>query len=168
MNNRKPLYAKIAIARKQLPDMTEEAYRELLANEFNGTTSAAKLSWRDLNRLVDLLASLGAVYVTKGQPSAMRKPGDAKRSHWNASVTSKSRPDWIEVREDDPLANEKRAILAIWKGLGYSMSSLDTRVKRNFGVESFAWLHDTRSVCMLLSDLQRRERARKRKQDVNG
>ena len=68
----------------------------------------------------------------------------------------------------DPLANEKRAILAIWKGLGYSMSSLDTRVKRNFGVESFAWLHDTRSVCMLLSDLQRRERARKRKQDVNG
>ena len=84
------------------------------------------------------------------------------------SVTSKSRPDWIEVREDDPLANEKRAILAIWKGLGYSMSSLDTRVKRNFGVESFAWLHDTRSVCMLLSDLQRRERARKRKQDVNG
>ena len=66
MNNRKPLYAKIAIARKQLPDMTEEAYRELLSNEFNGTTSAAKLSWRDLNRLVDLLASLGAVYVTKG------------------------------------------------------------------------------------------------------
>lgn len=57
MNNRKPLYAKIAIARKQLPDMTEEAYRELLANEFNGVASAAKLSWRDLNRLVDLLSS---------------------------------------------------------------------------------------------------------------
>lgn len=156
--NRRPLYAKIAIARKQLPDMTEEAYRELLANNFKGQTSTAKLSWRDLNRLVDLLAGMGAVFVSKGQASAVRKPGDAKRSSWNAKVTSKARPDWINVRDDDPLVREKRAILAIWKGLGYSMSSLDTRVKRGFGVESFAWLHDAKQVRILLADLQRRER----------
>lgn len=161
--NRKPLYAKIAIARKQLPDMTEEAYRELMARNFNGQTSAAQLSYRDLNRLVDLLAGLGAVYVTTGATSQRRPPRDARRSHWNASVTTKARPDWINVPDSDPLASKKRAILAIWKRLGYSMSSLETRVRREFGVESFSWLHDDSAIAHLLTDLQCRERAFVRK-----
>lgn len=166
--NRKPLYAKIAIARKQLPDMDEGAYRTLLANTFGGKTSAAKLSYAELNRLVDMLATMGAVFTTKAASSQIRKPGDAKRSHWNDKVTSKARPDWIEIREDDALAPQKRAILAIWKKLGYSMSSLETRVKRGFGVESFAWLHDEKAVSQLLTDLQRRERAFDRKAEANG
>ena len=71
--------------------------------------------------------------------------------------TSKARPDWIEVKDGDRHADQKRAILAIWKKLGYSMSSLETRVKRGFGVESFAWLHDEKKISALLSDLQKRE-----------
>lgn len=165
--NRKPLYAKIAIARKQLPDMSEEAYRDLLDNKFK-VRSASKLSYAQLNRLVDMLADMGAVFVSKGDACAMRKPADAKRSHGNDKVTSKARPDWIEVREGDPLAAQKRAVLAIWKKLGYSMSSLETRVKREFGVESFTWLQDAEQVSRLLSDLQRREKSKDRKAAING
>ena len=66
--DRKPLYAKIAIARKQLPDMTEEAYRDLLENEFS-TRSARDLKYGQLCRLVDLLGRMGAVYMTPGPAS---------------------------------------------------------------------------------------------------
>jgi hypothetical protein len=142
--DRKPLYAKIAIARKQLPDMTEEAYRELLNNKFR-VASASKLSFAQLSSLVQILAEMGAVFTTPG------------KTYSNTKVTSKARPDWIEVKDGDRHADQKRAILAIWKKLGYSMSSLETRVKRGFGVESFAWLHDEKKISALLSDLQKRE-----------
>jgi phage gp16-like protein len=142
--NRQPLYAKIAIARKQLVDMDEDAYRALLENKF-GVRSASKLSFAQLSALVQILAEAGAVYTQPGQRLS------------NPKVTSKARPDWIEVKAGDPHADQKRAILAIWKKLGYSMSSLETRVKRGFGVESFAWLHDERKISALLSDLQKRE-----------
>lgn len=149
--NRKPLYAKIAIARKQLPDMTEEAYRTLLDDRF-GVASASKLTFKQLSELVQILAELGAAFTTPGRKIS------------NTRVTSKARPDWIEVPDSDPHRTQKRAILAIWKGLGYSMSSLETRVKREFGVESFTWLHEPEHITRLLTDLQRRERSKDRKQ----
>ena len=69
-----------------------------------------------------------------------------------------------------PHAREKRAILAIWRKLGYSMTSLDTRVKREFGAEIFVWLQDGAAVSRLLTDLQRREKAfeRRQKKDARG
>jgi phage gp16-like protein len=142
--NRQPLYAKIAIARKQLVDMDEEAYRALLENKFK-VRSASKLSFAQLSSLVQILAEMGAVFAQPGKRLS------------NTKVTTKARPDWIEVKEGDPHVDQKRAILAIWKKLGYSMSSLETRVKRGIGVESFAWLHDEKKISALLSDLQRRE-----------
>ena len=72
---------------------------------------------------------------------------------------SLSRPDWIEITDAMPFAAEKRQILAIWRKLGYSMTSLDTRVKRAFGVPYFVWLRNGEQVSTLLSDLQRREKA---------
>ena len=42
--NRRPLYAKIAIARKQLPHLDEDGYRELLKKEF-GKESSKDLNW---------------------------------------------------------------------------------------------------------------------------
>ncbi|NCC91711.1 MAG: DUF1018 domain-containing protein [Opitutae bacterium] len=151
--NRQPLYAKIAIARKQLPDMTEEAYRTLLEDRF-GVSSASKLTFKQLSELVQILAELGAVFTTPG------------RTVRNTRVTKKARPDWIEVPDSDPHKTQKRAILGIWKKLGYSMSSLETRVKREFEVESFSWLHESEHITRLLTDLKRRERAFDCKQAV--
>ena len=144
--NRKPLYAKIAIARKQLPHLDEEAYRELLDNNF-GTRSASKLTWRQLQNLVQMLADMGAVYATKER--ATKRPG--KNTH--------ARTDFYSIANDQygPI---KRKICAIWKGLGYDMQSLDTRCKREFGVESFAWLRDRQKLQRLLLDVEAREHAK--------
>lgn len=141
--NRRPLYAKIAIARKQLPHLDEDAYRELLKREF-GKESSKELNWYQLERLIQLLAGLGAHFESGGS---------------NRKVTAKARPDWISVPDDALHASLKRQILAIWKKLGYSMTSLETRVQRQFGTHTFAWVHDHEKLTALLTDLQKRERA---------
>lgn len=148
------LYAKIAIARKQLPDMDEEAYRARLRTEF-GKESAADLSVVQLSRLVhDFAVHDGVVYTA---PAKSR----------NTAVKPQSRPDWIEITDSMPFAREKRAILAIWRKLGYSMSSLDTRVKRAFGSHLFVWMQDEEQIKTLLSDLQCRERSFDKKRRAN-
>lgn len=144
------LYAKIAIARGQLPDMDEEAYRERLCNEY-GKKSAADLSLTQLSRLVqDFAVRDGVVYTA---PAKSR----------NKDIKPHSRPDWLEITDSMEYAPEKRQILAIWRKLGYSMNSLDTRVKRAFGVPLFVWMKDREQLSTLLSDLQRRERSFDRK-----
>ena len=143
IQNRRPLYAKIAIARKPLPHLDEDAYRELLKKEF-GKESAKELNWYQLDRLVHVLATLGASFESKSG---------------NRKVTVKARPDWISVPDDAPHASLKRQILAIWKKLGYSMASLETRIRRQFGTHTFAWVHDHEKLTALLTDLQKRERA---------
>lgn len=69
------LYRKIEIARKQLPDMTEEAFRDLLLDEF-GVSSRKDMSVRELSRLVDIFARRGVVFV---KPRQARFPGGAPR-----------------------------------------------------------------------------------------
>lgn len=147
---RRGLYAKIAIARKQLPDMDEEAYRARLRNEF-GKESAADLSVVQLSRLVhDFAVRDGVVYTA---PPKSR----------NKEVKPQSRPDWIEVTDSMPHAPVKRQICAIWRKLGYSMSSLDRRVQRAFGCPVFLWMQDGDKLSVLLADLQRREKSFERK-----
>ena len=63
--NRRPLYAKIAIARKQLPHLDEDAYRELLKRDF-GKESSKELNWYQLERLIQLLVGLGAHFESGG------------------------------------------------------------------------------------------------------
>lgn len=89
------------------------------------------------------------------------------RSH-NRRVTAHGRPDWIEITDSMPFAAEKRQILAIWRKLGYSMTSLNTRCKRAFGVELFVWMQNGEQISTLLSDLQRRERAFEKRQKAEG
>ncbi len=145
---RKGMYAKIAIARKQLPLMDEEAYRALLEGEF-GERSATKLNRAQLARLLRIFAEMGVQYSSKGSNKTMR---------------AVARPDWIEVSEGAPFAAEKRQILAIWRKLGYSMTSLETRVKRAFGIPTLLWLNDAEKITVLLTDLQRREKSYDKKQ----
>lgn len=134
------LYRKIEVARKQLPSFGEEEFRTLLRNRF-AVTSRRSLTLRQLSMLVDILADMGATFTTD-----VKKPGKKMRA-------------WIEIRNSMPFARERRQILAIWRKLGYAMDSLDTRVKRAFGVETFLQLEDPDNIRTLLCDLQRREKA---------
>ena len=152
MNNREmrlALYRKIEVARKQLPYMDEEAFRALLRYDF-GVESRKDMSIAQLSRLVQHFATLGVKYT---QPVKSN----------NSRVTPHGRPDFIDITDSMPFAAEKRQILAIWRKLGYSMTSLDTRVKRAFGTHCFVWLQNKEQIGILLSDLQRREKAFDRK-----
>ena len=139
------LYRKIEVARKQLPHLDEAAFRNILECEY-GVRSRKDMTTKQLSRLVRYLATLGATYE-KPKKGARKAPGSAPR------------PNFIEIPDSDPYASSKRQILAIWRKLGYNMSSLDTRVKRAFNVKCLAWLEDWKSIKTLLSDLQRREKS---------
>ena len=149
------LYRKIEIARKQLPDMDEEAFRALLRSEF-GVSSRKDMSVNQLSRLVQHFAAVHGVTYTA--PAKSRNP----------RVTPHGRPDFIEITDSMPYAREKRQILAIWRRLGYSMTSLDTRCKRAFGVPVFVWMQNGEQIATLLSDLQRREKAFEKKRKAEG
>lgn len=152
------LYRKIEVARKQLPDMDENAFRSLLRAEF-GVESRKDMTTSQLSRLVHYFASNFGVKYTA--PAKSR----------NSRVTPHGRPDFIEITDSMPFATQKRQILAIWRKLGYSMTSLDTRVKREFGAHCFVWLQDGKKIKALLTDLQRREKAfdkKRQPQDDNG
>lgn len=146
MPDRKAIYAKIAIAQKQL-GLDDTLYRELLHNKFQ-KTSAKDLSEKELTALLRHFTECGVQFVSKT---------DKKRT--NTKSSPHSRPDWINITPSMPFYSQKKQILAIWKKLGYSMTSLDTRVQREFGSYSFVWLKDEKSIIALLTDLQKRERA---------
>ncbi|MDE5832039.1 MAG: regulatory protein GemA [Desulfovibrio sp.] len=149
------LYRKIEVARKQLPDMDEVAFRSLLRTEF-GVESRKEMTVNQLSRLVHYFASnLGVKYTA---PAKSR----------NSRVTPHGRPDFIEITDSMPFATQKRQILAIWRKLGYSMTSLDTRVKREFGTHCFVWLQNGEKIKALLTDLQHREKAFDKKQAQKG
>lgn len=149
------LYRKIEVARKQLPEMDEEAFRDLLRSEF-GVESRKDMNIHQLSRLVQLFTETYGVTYTAPAKSRNRR------------VTPHGRPDWIEITDSMPFAAEKRQILAIWRKLGYSMTSLNTRCKRAFGVELFVWMQNGKQISTLLSDLQRREKAFDKKQKAEG
>ncbi len=144
------LYRKIEVARKQLPEMDEEAFRSFLRAEF-GVESRKDMTVPQLSWLVHHFAGLGVEYTT---PAKSR----------NKAVTPHSRPDYIEITDSMPFAPQKRQILAIWRKLGYSMSSLDTRVRRAVGTHCFVWLQNGEHIRVLLADLQRREKSFERRQ----
>ncbi len=159
MDNKKMrfgLYRKIEIARKQLPDMDEEAFRALLQSKF-GVKSRKDMSVSQLLQLAQLFADQFGVKYTEHDKSRSRR------------TSASYYPDWIEITDSMPYAAEKRQILAIWHKLGYSMNSLHTRCERAFGVPVFVWMQDGKQISTLLSDLQRREKAfdRKKTEDAD-
>ena len=142
--NRRPLYAKIAIARKQLPHLDEDAYRELLKKEF-GKESAKDLNWYQLEKLVHVLATLGASFESRGS---------------SRKVTAEARPDWISVPDDAPHASIKAPDFGdLGRSSATAWPDLETRIRRQFGTHTFAWVHDHEKFTALLTDLQKRERA---------
>jgi hypothetical protein len=150
---RHAMYAKVEIARQQLPGMEDDDfYRNWLAEHFfeqkppfAGKRSRKDLTFQELQRLVDLLARLGARYTSKASNKRRERP--------------RVRPDFIEIQADDPNAATKRMICAIWRKLGYSMTGLETRVERQTGILSILGLHDEQALSAILADLRRREKS---------
>ncbi|MGE4552851.1 MAG: phage protein GemA/Gp16 family protein [Desulfovibrionaceae bacterium] len=141
---RKALLGKVHIGRKQL-GLDGGAWRGLLAELF-GVASSADLTDAELIRLVDHLAGLGAVFESKGHPR--KKPGYQARA-------AGRRSDFYEI-PDGPSAPMQRKVAALWRSLGYDMTSLDTRVRREFGVDALRWLTDRKDLRRLIVDLERR------------
>lgn len=135
-NERLPYYAKIAIARKQL-DMSEETYRELLENTFK-KSSSTKLSVNQLKYLMRLLEQKGAVFT-----SAAKQKTESRRRD----------KDFYEIPDHVPHARQKRYIAALWKKLGYAMTSLDKRCSRQFKVDAFLWMNSDSDLQTLGRDI---------------
>jgi hypothetical protein len=143
---RKAMYAKVAIARKQLPEMdNDDVFRDFLADKFQGKRSQRDLTSVELIRLVDVLARCGAVYTDKTGNKRRERPY--------------VRSDFIEIPEDDPNSSVKRMICAIWRKLGYSMTSLETRIERQTGLLTILGLHDRKKLSSILTDLRKREKS---------
>lgn len=106
-----------------------------------------------LAQLVDHLAGLGAEF-TSGAATPKAKPGYQARP-------AQRRSDFYEI-PDGPRARVKRYIAAMWRELGYDMVSLDTRTKREFEVEAFRWLEDEKALHRLVTDLEKRLKAKDR------
>jgi hypothetical protein len=140
------MYAKVEIARTQLPGMDDDdVFREWMEDHFYGRRSRKDLSFEELKRLVDLLGRLGARYTSKKSNKRRERPY--------------VRPDFIEVPPGDPNAAVKRMICAIWRKLGYAMTGLETRVDRQTGIVSILALHDKKELSAILTDLRKREKA---------
>lgn len=145
-DTRKSLLAKIHIAKKQL-GLGEEEYRAILAR-FR-VESSKDLDAKGLAQLVDHMARLGAEF-TSATPKA--KPGYQARP-------AQRRSEYYEI-PDGPRAKVKRYIAAMWRELGYDMVSLDTRAKREFKVDAFRWLEDEAALHRLVTDLEKRLKAK--------
>lgn len=149
--HRKALLGKSSIGVKQL-GIDADTLREMLRNLF-GRESRAELTAPELVRLCDHLAQRGARF-TSGAAPREGKPYKVKAAG--------RRSDWYEIPEG-PQAARKRGIAAMWRKLGYDMTSLDTRVQRAFGVEAFRWLENERDLCALAKDLETRLDAKERR-----
>jgi hypothetical protein len=143
---RRAMYAKVEIARKQLPGMdSDDVFRDWLADRFYGKRSRKDLTFQELTCLVDLMARMGAQYTSKESNKRRERPY--------------VRPEFIEIPHNDPNAAAKRMICAIWRKLGYSMTGLETRVERQTGIVSILALHDGKELSAILTDLRKREKS---------
>lgn len=138
--SRRSLLAKVHIAKKQL-GMDDETYRQMLQDRFD-VESARKLPFRQLLQLVRHMETLGAQFT---------KPG---------TRALKPKKDFYEIPAGTAYADQKRWIATMWHALGWKMSGLDVRAKKQFGVEKFVWLNDQAALQTLAKDLMNRCRAK--------
>ena len=132
--------AKIHMGKKQL-GLDDDTYRAMLEDMF-GVSSAGKLDYKQRYRLLRHLEERGAVFTTKQKASA------------------KVEKDFYVIPDNAPHVHQKRYILALWKKLGWKMSGVDTRMKKQFGVDSFVWLNDQAALQTIAKDLVKRCQAR--------
>ena len=134
--------AKIHIAKKEL-GMSDDAYRDLLRLHF-GVESARDLSPRQVT-----------VLLNKFRAKGWRPRRKVKSGRRGAALKKKN----FKEISSGPNARQKRYILALWNALGYDVAKPDARVKRQFGIDRFEWLHDDHALFVLATDLRQRCRA---------
>jgi hypothetical protein len=149
MDHKKAMLAKVNIGRGQLPEYgDEDTWRDMLEN-IGGNRRSSQMSEAQLARVIHFMAERGAVFTSRKQAGAAGK---------NAAYKAKAaqrRSDFYEI-PDGPYAPQMRKIAALWQELGYAMTSLDARVKRQFGVDAFRWLRDPAKLQTLGRDLEKR------------
>ena len=136
---RKNLLAKIHIGKKAL-GWRDDDYRAILQGRY-GQNSAGDLSDAQLDDLCRHLQSQGVKF--KGHKPA--RPG-------RQSATDSYYP----IPKDTPYVQQKRYIAGLWNMLGYKMTGLDTRAKKQFRVDKFIWLNDQDNLQTLAKDLWNR------------
>lgn len=136
--------AKIHIAKKEL-HLTEDIYRDILALYFKAG-SAKELTDRQAAQLLGIFRAKG----WRPKPGIFILPPREKRLDG----------EYISIKPG-PAAARQRKVLAMWHALGYSMDKLQTRCLRQFGVERFEQLTDSHALHVLITDLERRTKARK-------
>ncbi|ADK84970.1 conserved hypothetical protein [Desulfarculus baarsii DSM 2075] len=132
--DRNAMLAKIHIGRKTM-GWDEDAYRDVLRGRY-GVDSAAKLKPADLADMCAYLAGQGVSF----------KP----------AAKAKEKARWYAIPDRTPHCQQKRYIAALWRALGWKASGLDTRCKKQFGVDKFLWLHDQDKLQILAKDLHNR------------
>ncbi|MBU1002770.1 MAG: regulatory protein GemA [Proteobacteria bacterium] len=140
-SNRRADLARIHMGKKQL-GMDDIGYRDMLFRLFD-KDSSAKLNAKERWRLILRLEELGASFTHKG-----------------ATSVSKPKNDFYEIPDGTSHARQKRYVAALWKSLGYKMSGLDVRAKKQFGVDKFLWLDDEAAVGTMARDLYSRAKKR--------
>lgn len=135
--------AKIHIAKKEL-GLTDQSYRDIIAVNFGGKSSAKELSAQER-------ASLLALFAARGWKKKSGKPVKHGRT-----ATSRKDDNFLRISPTDPDARQKRYILAMWNALGYDVAKLHARCKKQFGVDRFEWLDDGHALHVLIVDLQQR------------
>jgi phage gp16-like protein len=138
--SRRSLLAKVHIAKKQL-GMSDDDYRQMLLDRFD-VDSSAKLPFLKLNELVRHFEALGVTFTSSRNRASQR------------------RANFYEVPDGVSYARQKRMIAAMWRGLGWKMSGLDVRARKQFGVEKFVWIKEQEHLQTLAKDLLTRCRAK--------
>ena len=124
--SRTALLAKIHIGKKQL-GLDDSIYRAMLGGRY-GVDSSARLNQVQLRDLVEYFKSQGAEFKSP-KSKYYRVPGNV------------------------PYARQKRYIAGLWVKLGWNAEGLDTRAKKQFGVEKFIWINDETALQKLAKDL---------------
>ncbi len=154
MSHRNAMLGKVALGRKQIPAFSDEETWRTMLEEIGGSRSAAAMNDTQLARVIDHLAARGAVFTKGASSSGPYTAGAAGR-----------RSDFYEIPEGTPHAPLKRKILKLWKLLGYDVKKIDTRIKRQYGVETLRWCHDWNALSTIAKDLEKRL-ARKEKKEA--
>ena len=142
-NPKRALITKVAIARKQVV-IDEDAYRGLLERRY-GVTSSTKLNIKQLSELLNLFETK---YGWKPKPAKTKKPTPTQKKGKGYQG------EFVEISDKDPLAKQKRYALALAKLLGWKLAGLNTRCKRQFGVERFEWISQQKHMQTLIRDMQ--------------
>ena len=151
MSHANAMKGKIAMGRGQIPTYHDDKFwRDTLEDLVGLRSLSGCTDEKLLARVIDFLASKGAVFTSAAKLGKFKAKASQRRS------------DFYYI-PDGPHATQKRHIAAMWRECGYPREKIDGRVKKQFKVETFLWLNDPDSLQKLGKDLAGRLARKKAK-----